>query len=101
TVSKDPTTTTISAPFGQRLVTARVNSPLGFATGKITFTDRDAVLGVATIEDNLASLHLDKWAKGEHQILAHYSGDELDEPSDSAAYEFTNYGGVNITLEVS
>src|SRR4029077_5057439 len=61
-------------------------SPSGTATGSVSFYDGAALIGTATLANNLAQIQTSPLAVGSHSITAHYSGDTNIAASTSSVY---------------
>jgi len=94
TVNRANTTTTLnSSPnpslYGQEVtLTATViggTTGMGIPTGTVTFRDGTAVLGSTTLSGGIATLTTSSLEPGSRLITAEYGGDEIFNPSTSAA----------------
>jgi len=70
----------------------------GYATGSITFTDKNSSLGVATLNTGtVAEIQTVRVPAGSHSIVASYSGDGSFKASKSAPINFTITKGATYT----
>ena len=93
TVTQASSTTTLTSytnpsTFNQPIsLSATVQpSPSGTATGSVSFYDGAALIGTATLANNLAQIQTSTLAGGSHSITAHYSGDTNIAASTSSVY---------------
>jgi hypothetical protein len=81
-------------------VAASVTSFEGSPSGTVTFKDGESILGSATLVDGKTSLAVPTWTFGQHQITAHYDGDDKFLESESS-YSLKSNGAVQLTLSAS
>jgi hypothetical protein len=79
--------------------TAAVTTNGGVATGTVTFSDSNKVLGTAPVNAGTAVFSTSTLALGAHSITAAYGGDVNDAPSTSSALnqQVLQAGGVTVT----
>ncbi|HEV3202381.1 MAG TPA: Ig-like domain repeat protein [Bryobacteraceae bacterium] len=103
TVTKAPTSTTVSASsgtitLGQSVQLTASVTPVS-ATGTVQFLDGATVLGTSTVSGGTASLTAANLAVGTHSITAVYSGDAGNSGSTSSAVTVSvSKAGASVTL---
>ena len=101
-ISKAPSSTVLTQVNGtvgrEMILTVAVTSNAIVSDGKITFLDGSEIIGVANVDNGIATFKYTPKAGGKHQITATYSGNNYEDSSDSVEVYVDD---VNITISLA